>query len=101
MASNHLPSPSGSRKRSRNEDKWVQNVAKRQRNLGQEYVSKTTGKTVNQRKVGPPCTCKKKCYEQVGVDNIQSIFDQFWSSGDPQIQNAFIQNHSIKGEVHR
>ena len=100
MASNSQ-TPSGSRKRKRNEDNWVANKAKRLRNLGKEYFSKATKKIVAGRQVGPPCTCKKKCYELVGVDNINTIHEQYWASGDDNIQASFIQNHSEKHDIKR
>ena len=98
MASNSQ-TPSGSRKRKRNEDNWVANKAKRLRNLGKEYFSKATKKIVAGRQVGPPCTYKKKCYELVGVDNINTIHEQYWASGDDNIQASFIQNHSEKHDI--
>lgn len=49
-------SPSGVRKRPRNESNWKKKAAKRDRNLGQGYTSASTGKKVAKRKVGPPVT---------------------------------------------
>ena len=100
MASN-FQSPSQTRKRKRNEDDWLVNKAKKLRNLGQEYVSKSNKKTVSKRNVGPPCNCKDKCYDRVGRDNIQDIFDQYWKSGDRNIQAAFIQNRSERHDIKR
>ena len=88
MASN-FESPSGARKRSRNEEDRQVNVAKKRRNLGQEYVSKNTGKTVAKRQVVPPCTCRKKCFEILGVDKINAIHDEYWASGDSNIQCSY------------
>ena len=100
MASNSQ-SPSWSRKRKRNEEDWLANKAKRQRNLGQEYISKNTKKTVPKRELGPPCNCKNKCYEKVGIDIINTVHQQYWSCGDPNIQASFIQNHSEQQDKKR
>ena len=100
MASN-IESPSGARKRSRNEDNWVTNVAKRQRNLGQEYKSPFTGKTVVGREIGPPCPCKMKCFEKIGHDTVHAIHNEYWATGNKQMQEAFVQKHSKQKEVAR
>ena len=100
MASN-FQSPSGARKRKRNEDNWVTNVAKRLRNLGKEYKSTSSKKTVARRQVGPPCTCKKKCYEQIGTENINTIHEEYWACGDSNIQASFIHKHSEHHDIKR
>ncbi|CAL4228470.1 unnamed protein product, partial [Meganyctiphanes norvegica] len=56
------------RKRPRNEEYWVTNMAKKARNLGQEYTSRRTGKVVKAREVGPDCRCNLKCFERVGIE---------------------------------
>ena len=96
-----LSSPSGVLKRKRNPEKWQINIAKRQRNLGQEYVSSNTGQRVAARAVGPPCTCQKKCFDNIGIDAIKEIHSQYWSSGDWAIHTSFIQSHSRRTEVKR
>ncbi|MPC35831.1 hypothetical protein E2C01_029268 [Portunus trituberculatus] len=48
---------------------WAKNVAKRQRDSGQEYVA-IKSKVVPAVRVGSPCTCLKKCFEAVGEENI-------------------------------
>ena len=100
MESN-FQTPSGARKRKRNEDNWVTNVAKKLRNLGKEYKSTFSKKTVPRRQVGPPCTCMKKCYEQVGTDIINTIHEEYWACGDFNIQASFIQNHSEHRDIKR
>ena len=101
MASNQSTSPSGYLKRKRNEDDWQRNKAKRQRDSGQEYVSCKTGKTVAKRAVLGPCPCQKKCFEVVGLDNVNLIHTQFWECGDWNLQVAFVQRHSEQNQVKR
>ncbi|CAL4067502.1 unnamed protein product, partial [Meganyctiphanes norvegica] len=92
---------SGVCKRARNEDDWITNRAKKARNLGQEYTSRMTGKVVKAREVGPDCRCTLKCFERVGIENINTIFTQYYASGDYNIQCAYIQSHTTEHEVMR
>ena len=63
-----LASPSGSRKRPRNDRKWKKVLLKG----SVTKVKRThTGKHVAERTVGPPCDCR------VGQDNINAIFTDF------------------------
>ena len=94
-------SPSGALKRPRNNDKWKVNLNKRARNLGLPYKSKNTGIINAERKIGHPCTCKKRCFEKVGQENIELIFSQFWKLGDYNLQCSFIQAHSEAFAVRR
>ena len=84
-------SPSQARKRPRNPDNWKKSIAKKRRDSGQNYTSVKTGKPIEARKIGLPCTCKNKCFEVVGQENIQAIFSSFWASGSWDIQTAYIQ----------
>lgn len=94
-------SPSGARKRPRDERKWKKNVAKHNRNLGLHYTSAYTGKEVSARNVGPPCGCSMKCFDIVGQDNINLIFNDFWKSGKWEVQTAYIQKHTTTNAVKR
>ena len=47
-----IATPSGATKRPRNREKWARVTAKKRRNLGKEYVSRKTHKTMQARKVG-------------------------------------------------
>ena len=86
-----LNSPSQATIRRRRKPTWKKNVVKVKRNLGKEYVSTNTGKLVSERKIGPPCSCKKHCYDKVGDQNIKDIFDNYWASGDWMLQTSYIQ----------
>ena len=52
-----------SRKRARKPEQWKRNVAKHKRTQGEEYVSPLTGKIVHHVHTGPPCKCRKKCFD--------------------------------------
>ena len=77
------------RKQGPKPSEWKQNVARERRNLGQEYVSRTSGKVVKKRNVGEPC--KDGCFTMVGMDNIRVIHSDFWKLGNHDLQNAYIQ----------
>lgn len=104
MASNSQrdPSPpSGTLKRSRKLPQWKRNQAKKLRNMGQSYISTSTGMFVPARKIGPPCLCPKGCYEKVGEENISALFNNYWNSGSWDIQTAYIQERTHISAVKR
>ena len=104
--------------RKRNPENWKQNVRKRNKNkgkvfffvmftlctlhecnfyinnfsfsfLGLEYIT-ANGKICEKKKLGPPCTCKEKCFLKIGLDSCEKIFKNFWKLGDHALQNAYI-----------
>ena len=85
-------SPSGARKRKCDPDSWPGNIAKKACNLGQEYISRSTGQTIAGKKVGPPCQCAQRCFTLVGEQSIAAIHNDYWASGDHNLQTAFIQS---------
>ena len=93
--------PSGIRKRPRNEVKWKRNIAKKRRNHGLDYVSVKNGKNIHARQVGLPCSCTKKCFDLVGEENIHHIFSDYWESGDWNTQTAYLQKQTTTVPVKR
>ncbi|KAG7171658.1 hypothetical protein Hamer_G014803 [Homarus americanus] len=75
--------------RERRVDEWAKEVAKRKRNLGEEYVSYSTKKVVKARQVCPPCP--DSCFDKLARDNIDTIFTNFWAIGDYNTQNGYLQ----------
>ena len=57
--------------KTRNGDDWRQNVAKRKRNSGEAYVSRTTGRQVPARTVGPPC--RDGCWDKITMPIVTEI----------------------------
>ena len=94
-------SPSQARKRSRHPDTWKKTTAKKGHNLGQAYRSLATGKPVEKRRIGPPCKCKKKCFDAVGQENIKAIFTSFYESGSWDIQTSYIQKQVTERQPKR
>ena len=79
--------------------------AKTKRNLGHCYES-NRGKKVNNRMIGPPCKCQKKCREKMIEKRIQ-IFNDFWNLGSYTRQNTYLfecikavpKNRSYKNKI--
>ena len=76
------------RKRQRKSEDWKSEIAKRKRNRGDSYVSRSTKQPVAARSVGPPCPCLSKCFTKVGRANIQEIFETYWGLADYYAQTA-------------
>lgn len=81
-----LTEPLNVRKTKRNPKSWNQNIRKKKRQSGQEYVN-SKGKVQPARKVKPNgClnkeTCYLNCMENVSFEDRQNINDSFWSLDD-------------------
>lgn len=75
--------------RARNEDKYERNKWKRKRNSGHEYFCPKTMKTVEARKLGPPCSCEQNCRQKLN-NTEELIFNQFWKLGSYDLQNSYL-----------
>ena len=84
-----VPGPSKGRKRVRNVSQWKKVKTKKLRDSGKEYVSRSNGKKVASRKVGP--ACNDGCFDKVGRAAIQSIFENFWALESYDKQTAYLQ----------
>jgi len=96
------------RKRKRDPQTWERNVTKTKRNLGQAYTSYWTKKDVPKREIGEPCKCG--CFDKLGYEKINEIFNSFWNIGNYDKQNAYlgglvkekeIKRPTVKGRVSR
>lgn len=84
-----------SRKRKRNPQNWRQNIKKRKRQSGLQYVN-ATGESQRKReiKTGKNCNeiCRFRCSHKISPTDRKSIFDRFWSYSDSK-NNAFYSNN--------
>ena len=87
------------RKRSRDIVNWKQNAVKRKRNSGQTYVSRSTGRNVSARVVGP--ACNDGCFTKITMPIVNHIHQEFWEIGDFGLQNAYIQKCVRQKDVKR
>ena len=92
--------PARPRKRLRKPETWKKNVAKVKRARGEAYVSPCSGREIEARKTGPPCQCKRHCFDQFTVEERESIINDFYALGDKQLQDAhlfgLISSHEVK-----
>lgn len=77
--------------RKRHFNEWIDNKRKFLRNLGKEYVSRK-GKIQPSRKMGPPCSCRKKCFNKLSEEDRKKIFDSFWRLGNREKQWMYVAN---------
>ena len=81
------------RKKVGDRSQWAKNIAKRKRDSGEAYVGVGPSKHVSAAKtLGPACTCPKKCYDVVGVDNAQLIFENYWKIACHDAQTSYLVN---------
>ena len=78
--------PTRGKKRRRNPKTWQKNVRKQKKNSGIEYVS-IKKKVVQPATMGRPCTCTKKCFDQLG-ENADATFKAFWKIGNKDLQDS-------------
>ncbi|XP_068210192.1 activating transcription factor 7-interacting protein 1-like isoform X3 [Palaemon carinicauda] len=87
---------------SRDRNEWAQDVSKRKRNFGEEYISVKSKRVMPARELGPPC--RDGCFAKIGYDNVQTIFENFWKLGDYNSQNdhlqSLIQDAPVKRKKH-
>ena len=74
------------------------NEAKNSKKQSLEDISTT----VTQRNhIGPPCTCKEKCFTKLGEMRIKNIFEYFNNIEDKKLKTAYLQNIIICQPVKR
>ncbi|KAK4299195.1 hypothetical protein Pmani_028513 [Petrolisthes manimaculis] len=93
------PGPSRGRKKTLKPEEWKQNVAKKKRNLGEEYVSRKTGALIPAKVMGPPCS--DGCYDKIPLATRQDMFKEFWEIGDFTLQNSYLQKQVKQVPVKR
>ncbi|KAK4310085.1 hypothetical protein Pmani_018321 [Petrolisthes manimaculis] len=88
-------------KRTEDVSQWAKNVAKKRRDSGLEYISVKKNVAVPAKVVGPALPCSKKCYDRVGVDIVNKIFDKYWKMASHNTQSRYIAKHILSKEVSR
>lgn len=78
------------RKRKRDVKNWQDVKNKKLKNSGEAYLSVRSKKTHVGKSIGPPCSCKKKCFEKFTQDQRMNIFNQYWKLGDHEEQWQYI-----------
>lgn len=85
------PSIKKGKKRLRKTENWVSNRAKRLKNSGKSYKSRT-GKMMEARKLGPPCPekCVLACAKKVTENCRAKLFKEYWEMASLQRQRDFL-----------
>lgn len=80
-----------SKKRLRDVNNWGKVKAKRLKNSGQAYKSRT-GKMVDARKMGLPCSdkCILSCSKNISEDYRSQLFADYWAMGSFQRQRDYL-----------
>ena len=65
-------------KRVKRKETWKQVQNKRKRDAGQSYQSRSN-KAIKAREIGKPCSCPRKCFDNIGEAEIQSLFDTYYT----------------------
>ncbi|CAH2086925.1 unnamed protein product [Euphydryas editha] len=90
-----------SRKRKAYPESWKRNRTKALRNCGKAYTTMSKSKKVIPAKeMGPVCSdsCKLKCSDKFSFEERLTVFNNYWQSGDLNLQRQFIYNNMIKIE---
>ena len=95
-----------SRVKNRTPKKWWNEQRKTKKNSGEAYPYKVRGnktmiRHVAAKKVGPPCNCKKKCFDTLGGVAINTIFKDYWGLGTYDLQTADLQKKIVKEPIKR
>ena len=94
------PGLKASKNRSRNPKRWKRNIRKRAKAEGMRYIM-TSGKVQSPRKQGPPCSCPRKCFEQVSRDEREHLLMQFNHKGRHDLQNQYLRGLIVATDVKR
>ena len=85
------------RKRKRDESNWKRNIAKRRRNLGKSYTTKTRKeKPAREIKDGCGDNCRYRCKKKFGSKERETLFHGYWKLGDINMQRQFLTKYAIK-----
>ena len=77
------------RKRQRTPQTWASNERKRMSTAGKAYVN-VLGKNIPAKKVGIACSCKMDCFRNLGQDEINRIFTEFYKIESKSLQDAHL-----------
>ncbi|XP_072399630.1 uncharacterized protein [Diabrotica undecimpunctata] len=88
-----------SRKRKKDINEWKQNVRKRRRQAGLDYIN-TKGEPVEMKSVKGQCDCRLKCNLKISIEDQTSIHKHFWQLED-QEKSHFYSKFVQKTEKNR
>ena len=87
------------RKRARNPEIWKETICKKKRNEGKEYKSRSSGKVIEARKIGPEC--RDGCFDRVTRPIVEALFKEYWDLGNYDSQTSYLQKLILPVPVKR
>ena len=93
--------PKRPKKRPRNPESWKRNAAKAKRAKGEEHTSPSSEKTIPARSTGPPCTCKKRCFELISDDEKRQLMEAFNGLANKDLQDAHLFGLIVSKKIKR
>ncbi|XP_049836462.1 uncharacterized protein LOC126281498 [Schistocerca gregaria] len=73
-----------------NPGNWKKNDRKTRKNSGNAFTSSTGQTVIGKTLKDYRCTCSRKCYENVSLQDRQLFFDMYYSGGRYETQTALI-----------
>ena len=67
---------------------------------GEEHTS-YKGTLIPARKIGSPCSCKRRCFEKVSDDEKREILQSFNKLGDKHLQDSYLHGLITRYPVQR
>lgn len=77
------------KKKHRNPLQWRRNISKNKKSMGLEHLN-SIGKIIKERKIGPRCKCKLKCFEKICEENRLEIIKSFNSILNKEKQDTYL-----------
>lgn len=88
------------RKRRKQPEKWIDNVAKTAEDKGESYVNRAQ-KTISAKSLGPGCSenCRLKCHNRISTIQRYEVFTYFWNLKEQIRKWNFIIKHTGISDV--
>ncbi|KAL5241699.1 hypothetical protein ACI65C_013355 [Semiaphis heraclei] len=77
------------KKRHRNQLQWGRNISKNKKSSGLEHLN-SVGKLIKERKTGPRCKCKLKCFDKICEEDRLGIIKSFNSISNKEKQDTYL-----------
>lgn len=92
--------PGPSCKKAKCVETWKSVQRKKKRDSGESYTA-TSGVAMPARSVGAACACPQKCFDLVGREHIDMIFNDYWALASHDRQSDYLGNRVTSQDVKR
>ena len=93
--------PKRRKKRPRRSESWKHNQAKAKRVTGKEYTAPSSGKIIPAWSTGPPCTCKKLCFELISNNKKRQLLEADNGLTNKDLQDVHLFGLIASNEIKR